>query len=180
MKTLRSTWSTLFLFYIICLSCNNEPKESLLTETTADPELQAIQETIDGLYESIHVDKGEVADLDQLLSHFAPDARLGSVQEGKTDLKTAVEYFESWNAAMKEIKPDLLKEWEIEGKSQYFGNIAYHSSHYGVYFNNTEEMAEQGIINYQLVKLDDGWKVLSMIWQAEKPELKIPAAYFTP
>ena len=179
MKPLRSIWRILLLFCIICLSCNEKSKQASKIEATTDSELTAIQETIDGLYESIHVDKGEVADLDQLLAHFAPDARLGSVKEGKADLKTAIEYFEGWEAAMKEIRPDLLKEWEINGKSQYFGNIAYHTSHYGVYFNSTEEMAEQGIINYQLVKIGGDWKVISMIWHAENPEYKIPSNYFS-
>ena len=179
MKPLRSTWNVLFLLCIFCLSCHEQPMQSSTSKADTDTELLAIQETIDGLYESIHVDKGEVSDLDQLLAHFAPEARLGSVKEGKADLKTAVEYFEGWEAAMMEVKPDLLKEWEIEGKSQYFGNIAYHTSQYGVYFNSTEEMAEQGIINYQLVKIDGKWKVLSMIWHAEKPGQKIPSDYFS-
>lgn len=179
MKPFGSTWRILVLFCFISFSCNEKSQQTPKSEITTDSELTAIQETIDGLYESIHVDKGEVADLDQLLTHFTPDARLGSVKEGNADLKTAIEYFEGWEAAMKEIRPGLLKEWEIKGKSQYFGNIAYHTSHYGVYFNSTEEMAEQGIINYQLVKVGGDWKVLSMIWQAEKPDNKIPSNYFS-
>jgi hypothetical protein len=168
---------------LIILGCEKSTEETisdLVESPIADPNLAAIQETIDGLYASIHVKDGQLPDMDHLLSHFAPEARLGAVSNGATALKSATEYFEGWKSGMEQFQPDLLEEFEIEGKSQYFGNIAYHTSLYGVHVNTRDSLVERGIMNYQLVKLGEDWKVLSMIWQSEKDGNTIPNNYFNP
>jgi len=162
---------------LVFISCSKEMEQKNALNDS-DPELVAIQKTIDGLYANIHVEEGKLPDFEVLLSHFAPEARLGSVTNNTTSLKSAGEYFEGWMAMMEQYQPQLLEEFEIEGKSQYFGNIAYHTSLYGVHVNTRDSLTERGIINYQLVKLNNDWKVLSMIWESEKPEKQINSDYF--
>ena len=152
---------------ITTLACQDKTDFTVEQTPASDTELASIKTTIDGLYANIRVENGQTPEIEDILYYFAPQARMGSVKEGATSLQHATQYFDGWMEAMNKLTPELLKEWEIEGKSQYFGNIAYHTTKYGVYFNTTDSIAEQGIFNYQLVKLGDDWKVISMIWQAE-------------
>ncbi len=75
-------------------------------------------------------------------------------------------------------KPEYLKEWEVKGTTKFFGKIAQRTSLYGVHFNTTDNLAEKGIINFQLVKINDEWKILSMIWESEKKGLLKSDNYF--
>ena len=160
------------------LACQEKSEITIEQTPASDPELTSIQAAIDGLYANIRVENGQTPEIDDILYYFAPQARMGSVKDGAASLQNANQYFDGWMEAMKKLTPELLKEWEIEGKSQYFGNIAYHTSKYGVYFNTTDSIAEQGIINYQIVKLGDDWRVISMIWKAEDKNNIIPGTYF--
>lgn len=176
-KVLHLRVLSMVLFSIL-YSCSQPENKDKSIENQPDKEAMAIQTTIDGLYSNIHVESGALPDFDILLSHFAPEARLGYVSGDSTILKTAEEYFAGWKSMMEQYQPDLLEEWEIKGTNQHFGKIAYHTSYYGVHVNSRDSLAEQGIINYQLVKLAGDWKVLSMIWQSKTEELTISDSYF--
>ena len=169
-----------FLSIVIStIACESKEEAPRVVESTVvDPEIAVVQETINGLYASIRIEEGKLPDFEKIYSYFAADAHMGYVSNGKPSLKSPEEYFDGWKNAMLDRKPDLLKEFELEGRTQYFGNIAYHTSLYAAYFNSTDEFADKGIINYQLVKLDDGWKVISMIWQSETDKIRVPDSYF--
>ncbi len=174
----------LFLSIVVSYSCGNSTdinsEVSISNETPKElsEDQKEVKKVLHSLYASIHVENAQKPDFDKIKSHFSQDARLGFVGTEGLRLFTSDEYWQGMEDRMSEGAPDLLEEFEIEGYTQSFGNIAYHTSNYGVYVNTRDSLIEQGIINYQLIKTDGKWKVLSMIWESEKGEQKVPSDYF--
>lgn len=60
-----------------------------------------------------------------------------------------------------------LEEWEVGGETEFFGDIAHRMSSYAVRVDGAEELAERGMMSFQLMRIQDEWKVHSLTWQAE-------------
>ena len=174
------------LVIALILSCNQTdcPEENETSEpiekavNTSDIETMAIKKTIDGLYANIRVENGQLPNTADILVYFSSAAQMGSVKNDSASLGSPTDYFKGWEIMMKKYQPNLLIEGEIKGRTQHFGNIAYHTSHYYAAINHPDSIVDQGIINYQLVRENGNWKVASMIWESEKEELTVPKTYF--
>lgn len=143
-----------------------------------DQDAAAVSNTVHTIYNNIRVESNQHPDFDLIVRQFAEGAHLGYIREDSLILKTPENYFESMKELLSRGEVRYLREWEIEGETKIFGNMAQHTSHYGVHFNTTDSLAEQGIINFHLIKSGHEWRVVSMIWEAERDGLKIPDTYF--
>jgi hypothetical protein len=148
-----------------------QPAEIASSDTTA------IQEVIDLFYEvSSFKDIGN-ADPQSFKQPFTETAVLGSVKEGEPVLRSIGEYVEIRKNMKERGRPTSLVEWELNGKTDVFGNVAHRVSVYTVQLNGQEEPAERGVMFFQLVKSKGQWKIQSLLWQAETDELKIPTEF---
>jgi hypothetical protein len=158
--------------FIIC-SCAKE--KTNITELSE--EVNQIREPILELYKNLKVENNSIPNFDYIISLFTATANLGFVKEDSLILKSPKNYFSGMQGGIDGGMIKLIHEWEIKGKTEYFGDIAHHISTYGVYFGTTDAISERGITSFQLVKLKGDWKIQSMIWKAENEDLKIPIKY---
>ncbi|WP_373073352.1 hypothetical protein [Zeaxanthinibacter enoshimensis] len=168
-------------FILVCLlgfSCETEVKETTTANTIQNRAQAEILTTVNNVYNNIIVDADIKPDFRVIKDQFTINARLGYIREDSLILKDSNDYFDTMEGMLSENKVEYLKEWEIQGETKLFGNIAQRTSLYGVHFNTKDSLAEKGIINFQLVKIKDQWKILSMIWESEKRDLTVPGNYF--
>ncbi len=171
---------TLPLLLLTALAACNTPQHTPEAASEAMPPDSAdiaIQAVVEKTYAGFSVENGKLPDFIQLKSYFMPEARLGFVKNDTLILRPIDEYLAGMKAGLEAGNITRLKEWEIKGRTEHFGDIAHRISTYGVYVNTTDSLAERGIISYQLVKTNGEWRVLSMIWDSETPTLQLPAKY---
>lgn len=130
-----------------------------------------ILNTVNNVYNNIIVEPNKNPDFNTIKKQFVERARLGYIKNDSLVLKKPVEYFDNMESMLSKNKPEYLKEWEVKGTTKFFGKIAQRTSLYGVHFNITDSLAEKGIINFQLVKINNEWKILFMIWESEKKRI---------
>ncbi len=169
---------SIFLFSLITFSCENAIKNEKKDSKTSNKDETEILNTINNVYNNIVVESNKKPDFKVIKEQFVERARLGYINKDSLILKNPIEYFDNMESMLSQNKVEYLKEWEIQGETKLFGNIAQRTSLYGVHFNTSDSLAEKGIINFQLVKTNNRWKILSMIWQAEKKELMVSNNYF--
>ncbi|WP_223033398.1 hypothetical protein [Hanstruepera marina] len=174
MKNLLS----IFLIVLIFFSCEKKTKNEEINLEATDSDKIEILNTINNVYGNIKVDSVNKPNFRIIKDQFVESARLGYFAKDSLILKSPVVYFDGMKNMLSNNSIDYLREWEIKGETKFFGDIAQHTSLYGVHFNTTDSLAEKGIINFQLVKINNNWKILSMIWQSEKKDLIVPDNYF--
>ena len=163
----------MLIFTLLNYSCSEEKTNSIkLSE-----EVLQIRQPILELYENLKVEDGKTPNFEFIYSLFTETANLGYVKEDNLILKSPQEYFSGMQGGIDSGIVKLLHEWEINGETAHFGDIAHHRSTYGVYFGTTDSIAERGVTSFQLVKLKGDWKIQSMIWKAENVNLRIPENY---
>lgn len=168
----------IILFFSVFFSCADDTKYKKVNQSIYYQEQAKILKTVNNVYDNIIVDSSKSPDFETIKKQFISNARLGYIKNDSLTLKNPDDYFDNMEIMLSENNVEYLKEWEIKGETKLFGNIAQRTSLYGVHFNTTDSLAEKGIINFQLVKIDNEWKILSMIWEAEKSGLSVPDNYF--
>lgn len=68
-------------------------------------------------------------------------------------------------------------ESEVSRKMETFGNIAHVFSTYESRRAPGEKPFARGINSFQLVKMGNAWKVMTIFWDSERPDNPIPAKY---
>ncbi|TDQ32200.1 hypothetical protein CLV82_0023 [Zeaxanthinibacter enoshimensis] len=163
---------------LLSFCCETEVKETGAANTIQSTDQAEILTTVNNVYNNIIVESDNKPDFRAIKDQFTENARLGFIKEDSLILKNPSDYFDTMEGMLSENEVEYLKEWEIQGETKLFGNIAQRTSLYGVHFNTKDSLAEKGIINFQLVKIKDQWKILSMIWESEKSNLTVPVNYF--
>lgn len=171
--SLRSLTMLTFVFLLISVSCSDNKTYSLKTSE----QVLEIRKPIHELYKSLKVEDEKTPNFEFIYSLFTKTAKLGYVKDDSLILKSPNEYFSGMKGAIDKGIIKLLHEWEIKGKTEYFGNVAHHLSTYGVYFGTTDSIAERGVTSFQLIRIKEAWKIQSMIWKAEDESSKIPSNY---
>ncbi len=141
---------------------------------------ESIDSIIKATYDVISGAKGEQRDWERFRLLFYPDARLVPTRKSPEGVFQAVartpeEYIETSG-------PILLKngfyEEEIARKTEAFGNIAHVFSTYEARNSLSDEKPFlRGINSFQLINDGQRWWVLTIYWQAETPDSKIPEKY---
>ncbi|MFG0253405.1 MAG: hypothetical protein ACF8NJ_11095 [Phycisphaerales bacterium JB038] len=140
-------------------------------------ELAAILETVELTYRvSSFADAGS-ADPEEFRRPFTPTATLGFVRDGQLVERTVDEYVQIRREMLQGGEVRSLEEWEVGGTTSLFGNVAQRWSWYAVRLNGEEELAERGVMSFQLMKIGGTWKVHSLTWQAGSAEHPLPADF---
>jgi hypothetical protein len=153
------------------------------TARSADPaDVASIDAIVCALYASISGPKGAPRDFERLRSIMAPEARF--VPTGRTATGSA--RYRSWNVDeyIAAAGPGLVAggffESEIGRTTTSFGNVWHIMSAYDSRRALGEAPFQRGVNSIQLFNSGTRWFVLSVMWDAERPDLPIPAALLQP
>jgi hypothetical protein len=144
---------------------------------------EAIQLTLDALYQSICFTKGEKPTFASLRTLFLPQGLLINNNDSAAPVVMGVEAFiEAVQTALASGGLEEFHEREIARTIEIFGNIAHVFSTYEARFDATaKEPFSVGINTIQLVKIAVNniaeWRVSSMAWNDQTPDRPIPAQY---
>jgi hypothetical protein len=144
-------------------------------------DVASIDAIVGALYDVISGPAGQKRDWDRMRSLFVPNARLiptGRRPDGTYSLRTLdVEGYIT--ASGPGLERNGFFEREIARKQERFGNVVHAFS---TYESRRTASAEEkpfarGINSIQLWNDGQRWWVVSVFWEAERPDNPIPAAY---
>jgi hypothetical protein len=107
---------------------------------------------------------------------FIPEARLIAVTvaaDGKSSYQVLT--LDDWMARVKARGHAQLEEKQLKFHTQHYGNIVHLWSTYAL--RSDGKQVARGINSIQAIKEANGWRVLSIMWQAESPGAPIPKEY---
>lgn len=155
--------------------------DSAMSPAPAPEDVASIQAVISTVYEVISGPASEERDWDRFRSLFAPGARLIPTRRndatGHTEASiiTVEDFVELAGEAYK--RPGGFFENEIGQTTEVYGNIAHSFSSYESFREGESEPFMRGINSFQLYNDGEKWQVLSIMWQAERPDNMIPGKY---
>jgi hypothetical protein len=139
-----------------------------------------VDDVLSALYEVISGPPGYAVDMDRLRKLFVTGARLTAVHRNKErqyvvePLSLADFMARAWQGPRKEG----FFEREIARRTEEFGHITHVFSTYETRRAPGDAKAfQRGVNSIQLVNDGSGWKVLSLLWDSERPDNPIPSKY---
>jgi hypothetical protein len=157
-------------------ACASTPSQPAAPQPGSDQ--LAIESTVLAVYNVISGPAGQ-RDWNRFDTLFAPGARLISTKR-KDGVVTATvmtpnEYSTKAGAY---FKGHGFFERPAANRTQRFGDIAHVFSTYESRHNASDEKPfARGINSFQLVRIGDDWKVLTIFWEEEDAAHPIPAEY---
>lgn len=149
----------------------------------AKPEdVESLDAIIAALYDVISGPAGEKRDWDRMRSLFLPDARLiptGPRQGGGHGARVlSVEDYIS--GAGPNLERNGFFEREIGRVTERYGNMVHLFSAYDSKRTESDEKPfMRGINSIQVVNDGTRWWIVTVLWEAERPDNPIPAKYLT-
>jgi hypothetical protein len=166
------------LCIVIIAGCNTEnTKQPLPGALSHATEEAAIKKAVADAYKVISFKKGERVNYDSIRNCFMPQAQLFNFSKDSLEIMTIDQFIDVYKNLISSNGITSFYEEEIKGTTDQFGRIAQRISTYKTYINTMDSAAERGVNSFQLIKTANGWKVSSIIWDAESAKLKIPAYY---
>jgi len=143
-------------------------------------DLGEIDKVVNKLYTNLTFKKGQSPMLAKLNDIFYGDGLL--INNNSDDPKdfSLKEFSDVINGQYKSGKVQAFKENQLSSKVELFGKIAHCLSTYesGYILAGREEyIMNRGINSIQLIKVNGKWLIVSVIWNKENEELKIPDEY---
>lgn len=172
-----------FLAITMFCSCNthtgpSKPISSLeLAPSYNIPEQNAINQAVQNCYMALAVEEGEAPDYNALREAFTPDAIFINFRFDTAIIINLDQFVAGFRKAVETGRIKSFREVETFGKTEGFGKIAHRISAYATYLNNPDTVYERGVNSFQLIRLDDGWKINSVTWDVEKEGQPIPDYY---
>jgi len=107
---------------------------------------------------------------------FIPEARLVAVTVAADGKETyTVLTVDDWIARVKARGHAQLEEKQLKFHTLHYGNIVHLWSTYSLHSDGKQ--VARGINSIQAIKEANGWRILSIMWQAESPGAPIPKEY---
>ncbi len=134
-------------------------------------DLAGIDAAIRGVYDVISGPPGQKRDFDRMRSLFAPGATL-KVTGPKGLRGGTLDDYIGRNAQA--LEKDGFTERELGRPLEVWGGLA---TAWSAYDGKTSSGSfhERGINSFQLVKIDGGWRIASILWQEATPDNPLPS-----
>ncbi|GAA4035109.1 hypothetical protein GCM10022281_14270 [Sphingomonas rosea] len=138
---------------------------------TPAAEEAAVRRAVADVYAVISGPAGSKRDWARMRTLFTPDARLYAVGRNGLSGGSLEDYIAKGGPMLEKVG---FTERELTGRVQMYGNVAQvWSSYHGTSTDGTVNV--RGINSFQLARDPMGtWRVHSILWQQERPDLKIP------
>jgi hypothetical protein len=150
-------------------------------ESAARPaDVESVDAILRAIYDAISGPAGQVRDWNRFRSLFLPGGRListGRAADGSARYRvlTPEEYATGSGPFLQNTG---FTEKEIARRMEAFGNIAHAFSTYeSHYTEQNQARTARGINSIQLFNDGRRWWVVSIFWDAERPDNPIPAKY---
>jgi len=161
-----------------CTSHHNEAATDSSKSTYSLPDDSAITKAVHDAYSAISFKKGEKPRYNEIKNYFIPQAQLINYRSDTAQVTSIGQFIDPlYKQFIEGNHISMFYEEEIFCRTEQFGRVAHRISTYKTYLNTMDTVAERGVNSFQLIKTKDGWKVSSIIWDVEKPSLKIPGYY---
>jgi hypothetical protein len=150
----------------------------ILSPSVRAADTDSIDSVMKAVYEVISGPAGAPRDWARFKALFADGARLIPVRTTKEGTAPAVmtpDEYEKRGTAI--FEKTAFYETELSRRQEQFGNIAHAFSTYESRHAPGEKPFARGINSFQLVKINDTWKVMTIFWEAERPDNPIPEKY---
>jgi hypothetical protein len=110
---------------------------------------------------------------------FLPDARLMPLVKNKDDGSIAPRILtvQGWIDAVAKRGSEGFTEKQVKVKTETWGDEAHLWSTYTTSSQTDGKEMDRGINSIQAIFDGKSWKVISILWQAESPDRKLPAKY---
>jgi hypothetical protein len=153
---------------------------TVLSPLARAADTDSIDSVMKAVYEVISGPAGAPRDWVRFKALFADGARLIPVRttpQGTAPVvMTPDEYAER---AKPNFEKNAFYESEVARRTESFGNIAHAFSTYESRRAPGEKPFARGINSFQLVKMGDTWKVMTIFWDSERPDNPLPEKYLS-
>ena len=130
------------------------------------------------LYKSICFDIGERPPVENLKQLFIISANMIRNDGDLPETMTVDDFIVSYTIRINDGAIKSFYEGEIHNITEIFGKIAHRFSTYEVKFElNDHEPFSVGINSIQYIKIDNEWKISSIVWNNQTDDLRIPNRY---
>jgi hypothetical protein len=148
---------------------------------TAAPAACPPSTTLDELIVALDAGVSGPADKDRacLRDLLLPGARLAPIAKSPDDsFAPQILDLDGWTEAVRKRGKIDLYEHQIKVSSEVYGHIAHLWSTYELHIGHPDGKPDaRGINSIQAVFDGKRWHVLEILWQAETPDLPVPAKY---
>jgi len=177
MKTFIFLIAGLFILYS-CTAHHDKIGDDSSKTAYSLPDDSAITKAVHDAYACISFKKGEKPRYNEIKNYFIPQAQLINYRSDTAQVTSIDQFIDPlYKQFIEGNHISMFYEEELFGRTEQFGRVAHRISTYKTYLNTMDTVAERGVNSFQLIKTKDGWKVSSIIWDVEKPSLKIPGYY---
>ena len=159
------------------------PNATAGATVAADPrDVASADAIIAALYEANSIMVDQKRDADRFRSLFVPGARLMPTFRGPNGpagirIQTVEDYVRGASGGQPRHG---FSEREIARTTEAFGNIMQVFSTYEARRDSTDQKPTRGINSIQLFSDGTRWWVVGVLWDNERPDKPIPAAYLKP
>jgi hypothetical protein len=143
-------------------------------------DLSEIQKVVNKLYENLTFKKNQAPTLAKLTDIFYDRGMLINNTTGEPKKYTLQEFSSVITKQVNTGKVLAFREKELSSEIELFGNMAHCLSTYEsgyILAGRDEYINKRGINSIQLIKVAGKWKIVSIIWNEESDEQKIPEKY---
>lgn len=144
----------------------------------ADKDVDSIDAIVTALYDVISGPVGQARNWNRLRSLFIPEGRMmpiGARPDGSAGMRLLrVNDYVALSGTL--LVEKGFHERELARRTEQFGHIAHVFSTYEGKLEGESE-AMRGINSLQLMHDGKRWWIVSLMWEAENPKLRLPAHY---
>jgi hypothetical protein len=171
-----------FLFLVLTSVVVAQPPAPSATPKAADPkDVATLDSIMKAVYDVISGDAGHKRDWDRFRSLFHADAKLIPTGKNAQTGVIASRFLTPEDYVTRSgpvLERDGFHERELARHVDQYGNIAQVFSTYHAFRKRDDkEPFLRGINSFQLMNDGKRWWVISIYWQAETPDNKIPEKY---
>ena len=144
----------------------------------AESDVASVDTIVRALYETISGPAGKPQDWNRLRSLFVPEGRMMPVgKHGQGEIRMRMMGVNDYIATSAPlIEEHGFNEREISRREERFGNIAHVFTTYEA-STEIEPIHMRGINSIQLMNDGKRWWIVSLMWQAETPDVPLPKDY---
>lgn len=143
-------------------------------------EEKEIDKVLSQLYHYLSFKDTVSAQMDSLPSLFLPEARMIANVGKQPRSWTAAQYVATVQENVRKQGTTSVTEKQITRKIDWFGKIAHVFSTYELtVMTKGQPVIRRGINSIQLIRKDNRWLIVSLIWDREEDYQKLPTKYLS-
>ncbi|MGA7615356.1 MAG: hypothetical protein WBX15_09255 [Thermoanaerobaculia bacterium] len=143
-----------------------------------EQDLATIDRLVSGLYGSISFTDGAAPELELLPTYFVPPGLMINYSAEEPLFLTVASFSQLVRFQIEKGGLRSFQEREQASRTDLFGNIAHRFSTYEARFDPSSPAPDVvGINSIQMIRFQNQWRVVSIAWNDETAERKIPAEY---